>query len=309
MLNLNRLRALQAVAQYGGVSAAAESLHFTPSAISQQLSTLETDVGAAVVERVGRGVRLTEAGRVLVEHAEPLLAAEAAARAAVERTRDEGAVTLSVGVFASVAAGLMPTLFAELARSAPQVRLVTREIDPDAVATELRLGHLDLSFLLDYPEAAESWRPDVQFSYVGTDTLAAALPVTEADPAEPTEPGEPVRLADLADRDWILAGTHTYFGRAVRAACRQAGFDPRVAHEVDEQATALALVDAGAGVTLVSDFGRPFVPDRTRIVPLRERISRRLLLAQPRWAGQRPAVRALVEAATRAMRQVREQEW
>lgn len=302
MLSLTRLRALQGVAEHGGVSAAAAALHFTPSAVSQQLSALEAEVGAPVLERVGRGVRLTEVGRVLVEHAGPLLAAESAARAAVERTRDEGAVTLSVGVFASVAAGLMPTLFAELARSAPHLRLVTREVDPDAAVRDLRLGQLDLSFLLDYPEAAETWRPDVEFSYVGTDTLAAALPDDGAVPAEPIE------LLQLADRDWILAGTHTYFGRAARAACHQAGFDPKVAHEVDEQATALALVDAGAGVTLVSDFGRPFVPDRTRIVRLRERISRRLLLARPA-SSQRPAVRDLVEAATRAMREVRDQEW
>lgn len=303
MLSLVRLRTLQQVAHHGGISAAAESLHFTPSAVSQQVSALEAEVGAAVLERVGRGVRLTEVGRVLLAHAETLLTAEAAARAAVERSRSEGAVTLRVGVFASVAAGLMPTLCAELQRSAPQVRLVTREVDPDTAVRDLHLGSLDLSFLLDYPEAAESWTPDIDFAYVGTDHLAVALPATRS------EPDEQITLADLSERDWVLAGTHTYYGRATRAACRRAGFEPRVVHEVDEQATALALVDAGLGVTLVSDFGRPFVPSRTRIVPLADRVSRRLLLAHTGPSAGRPAVAALVAAATRAMRQVREQEW
>ena len=104
-LGLRRLRILREVAEHGGVTAAGEAMHYSPSGISQQLSALEHDIGAAVLERRGRGVRLTQVGRVLLEHAEILLSAEREARAAVEHARDSLAVELRVGVFCTAAAG------------------------------------------------------------------------------------------------------------------------------------------------------------------------------------------------------------
>lgn len=297
MLSLARLRTLQEVAHHGGVSAAARELHFTPSAVSQQIGALEAELGAPVLERLGRRVQLTEVGRVLLAHAGPMLRAEAAARAAVESARAVGAVRLTVGVFASVASGLMPALYDELATGAPHVRLATREIDPEHAVRDLHHGHLDLSFLLDYPEAPESWSPGLVLSYVGTDTFSVALPPGDDATA-------PSALAALADRDWILPGTHSYYGRAVRAACWRAGFEPRVVHQVDEQATALALTAAGLGVTFVSDFGRAFVPPGVPVAPLREPITRRLLLAHTPASAGRPAVALLIEAARAAMARV-----
>ncbi|MCL8025353.1 LysR family transcriptional regulator [Nocardioides bruguierae] len=304
MLSLVRLRTLQEVAHHGGLSAAARSLHFTPSAVSQQISALEDELGTPVLEKAGRTVRLTEAGRVLLEHAEGLLAAEAAARAAVERTRQAAEVRLTIGVFASVASGLVPTLFEELDRSAPHIRISTREVDPEDAVVQLKHGRLDASFILDYPEAPETWSTGLSFADVGTDRLAVALPAAgdlRDDFVTGTGMGlSSVGLAELADRDWILASESTYYGRAVRAACARAGFTPRVVHEVEEQATALALVDAGLGVTLVSDLGRGLLPEGVQVAELVETISRRVMLASLEASSARPAVAALVAAATRA---------
>lgn len=293
-LVLRRLRILREVAQHGGVTAAAYELQYSPSGVSQQMAVLEEEIGAPVLERRGRGVQLTEVGRVLLEHAELLLDAEREAQAAIERARDSVAAELSVGVFSTVAAGLMPGIIAELADEHPEIRLRSREIDPDDAGLELRHGHLDLAFLIDYPEAAEPWAGGITVMPVALDELYLAAPAGQFDPRA-------VRLADLADRDWVMSGPRTYYGRAVRAACRAAGFEIQIVHQVDEQATALAMVGAGLGITLMSDLGRPFLPATgVDVLELKGTLHRQLLLAHATASGGRPAVRVFLESAARA---------
>jgi DNA-binding transcriptional LysR family regulator len=292
-LTLRRLQILREVAHHGGVSVAARAMHYSPSGISQQMAALEQDIGAPVLERRGRGIALTEVGRVLLEHAEILLAAERAAQSAVEQVRDTLAVELTVGVFSTVAAGLMPGIVQDLALRHPEIRLRTREIDPDDAGIELRHGHLDLAFLVDYPDATEPWAPGITIVPVIHDELHLAVPTGRFPPAK-------VRLADLGDQDWVMSGPQTYYGRAVRSACRQAGFDIRIIHEVDEQATALAMVAAGLGITLMSDLGRAFLPDAgVDVVDLTRPLQRQLLLAHAEASGARPAIRVFLESATR----------
>ena len=190
-LNLRRLRILREVAHHGGVSVAAREMHYSPSGISQQMAALEQDIGAPVLERRGRGIVLTAVGRVLLEHAEILLAAEADAQTAIEQTRDTLAVELTVGVFSTVAAGLIPGIVDDLALRHPEVRLRTREIDPDDAGMELRHGHLDLAFLIDYPDATEPWAPGITIVPATHDEPHLAAPPGRSPP--PTLP-----LADTA---------------------------------------------------------------------------------------------------------------
>src|SRR4051794_26183460 len=132
-LSLRRLRTLREVARQGGVNAAAATLHFSPSAVSQQLETLSAEVGAPVLERRGRGVRLSEVGRVLAEHAEVLLAAEQRACAAVEGARQSLSALLTVGVFPAAGAGLLPAVIADLAARHPGITLDSVEGDGESV--------------------------------------------------------------------------------------------------------------------------------------------------------------------------------
>ncbi len=295
-LGLRRLRILREVAHHGGVTAAGQAMSYSASGISQQLSALEHDLGAKVLERRGRGVRLTPVGSVLLEHAEILLAAEREARAAVEQARDSLAVELRVGVFCTAAAGLLPLIIKDVAERHPEVRLTTRETDPDDAPLDLRHGHLDLAFLLDYPDAPEPWLAGVTSVPVGMDEVYLGAPSGWFDHG-------PADLADLADHDWVLAGARTYYGRAMRSACRGAGFEPRVVHEVDEQPTALALVAAGLGVTLMSDLGRAFLPAAgVDVLPLRQTVRRQLLVAYDQSAHGRPAVSAFLRSARRTAR-------
>lgn len=296
-LGLRKLRILREVARRGGVTAAAEAMHYSPSGISQQLASLEREVGAPLFERLGRGMRLTDVGEVLLRHADLLVSAEQAAVADVEQARGTMSGTLHVGVFATVAAALVPHLVAGLAEHAPGLRLRTREVDPEDALPELHLGHLDLAFLLDYPGAREPWPSTVTTHRLGADAMRLAVPSGWV-----TRRG-PVPLGSLAGLPWIVSGPHTYYGRAVRAACRAAGFELEVTHEVDEQATALAMVGAGLGVTLVSDLARGVGHvGGVDVHRLAEPVMRQVLVGHDAATAARPSVQAFLRSARRAAR-------
>lgn len=174
----------------------------------------------------------------------------------------------------------------------PEIQLVTRESDPEAAVTDLRQGKLDLAFLVDYPEAAEPWSADITLIPMGLDQFHVAAPAGLLT-------GPTVSLADLADHDWILSSTQTYYGRAVRAACQRAGFDLRIRHQVDEQATALAMVGAGLGISLMSNLGESFRPSGIDVLDLDEPLQRRLLIAHQTRAHYRPAIPVFLDSATR----------
>ena len=295
-LNLRRLRVLREVAEHGGVTAAAHATRSSASTVSQQMAALERDIGAPVLERRGRNVVLTGVGRVLLTHAETLLSAERAALAETERARQSLAVELTVGVFSTVAAGLMPKIRRELAARHPEITLRTREVDPDEALLELRHGHLDISFLIDYPDASEPWSTGATLIPLIDDTMQVAAPTGLFDQSV-------LELADLAEQSWIISGPRSYYGRAVRAACLAAGFDLQITHQVDEQATALAMVAAGMGVTLMSDLGRTFLPTSgAHIIPLRQPLHRHILLSHEHPSRTRPAVQAFLHAARRTAR-------
>lgn len=289
----SRLRILRELAMRGSMSAVAESLGYSPSAVSQQLAVLEREAGTALIEHVGRGVRLTPVGQVLAGHAESVLNAHTEAAAAVEDARKSLAEILRVGVFSTIAAGLMPPIIADLTRRFPELVVETREADPEIALLDVRLGHLDLAFLVDYPDASEAWPAGLSLVGIASEALKVAAPPSVL-------PGSRVRLIDLAELPWIVSGPETYYGRAVRAACARAGFDPIVRHQVNEQATALAMVGAGLGITLVSDLGRIFAPSSVNILSVPGGLRRELLLAYNPAAQQRPAIQAFVKTAVAA---------
>jgi DNA-binding transcriptional LysR family regulator len=295
-LGLRRLRIYREVAHRGGVTAAAEALHYSPSGVSQQLAALEKEVGATLFDRLGRGLRITDVGRVLLEHAEILLDAETAARAAIEHARGTLTGTLQVGVFATVAAGLVPHLVDDLSERAAGLRLSTREVDPEDAVAELHLGHLDLAFLIDYPDAGEPWPPGLAVHQIGVDTFRLAAP-------EGWLPRRSLALSSLADVPWVMSGPHTYYGRAVRAACRAAGFELHATHEVNEQATALAMVGAGLGVALVSELALGgAVTSGITVHPLTRPLRRHILVAHSLSATGRPSIQAFLDSARGAAR-------
>ncbi|MBA0049931.1 LysR family transcriptional regulator [Streptomyces sp. AJS327] len=296
-LSLHRLRMLHELSRRGTMTEAAAALHYTPSAVSQQLAALEREVGLKLLEHVGRRVRLTEIGRVLAQHAAEVLAAEERARIALERAQRSLTADLTVGVLATLAGSLVPPTLALLAERHPGVRVRTRELAPEETQSAVRDGDLDLAFVLDYPDHPDvpvSWDAHVEATLVGVEHLHLVAPQGML-----TTPG-PVDLADLADHSWVASGTSTEFGRALWTMCRAAGFTPRIAHQMDEQATAMAMVAAGLGVTLVADLGLSLRPSGVEVFRFAKPLRRRVMVLRRAATQDRPSERAFVRAAVDA---------
>lgn len=288
-LSLHRLRMLRELHRRGTVTAAAAALHYTASAVSQQLAQLERDVGAKLVERLGRRVQLTDMGALLAEHAEEILGSVERATMALEEAQETVSVRLTVGVFATVAAGLLPPVLTRLAVEHPGIEIRTRQVAPEGTAVAVRDGALDLAFVIDYADAPMPWEPSLHGTVIATERLHAAVP------AGAVASGS-ISLLDLSEHPWILSSPRTHFGYAVREACHRSGFAPAIRHEVDEQATAMAMTAAGLGVTLVSDLGLSFRPEGIDIVALTSPITRTVSVAARAAALRRPALNLVIEA-------------
>ncbi|MDN6528348.1 MAG: LysR substrate-binding domain-containing protein [Brevibacterium sp.] len=293
-LSLHRLRTLREVARVGGIIAAAATLHYSPSTVSQQLETLSRDIGAPVLERVGRGVRLTDVGRIANEYGKELLEAEQRTVAAIEQARQGLAARLTIGVFATAAASLLPAVFQELAQRYPEIIIESEEVGVEDAVEGLRDGRLDCALMLDYPDAPEQWSADLSVVPIGIDEIHLAAPAGSG-------LGQEVSLTEMAGEDWILSGTTTYYGRAMRTACRAAGFEPVVRHRLDGASAALALVAAGLGVTFTSDLAKIFSPlHSVETIRLAKPLQNTIVIVQLPHTAKRPTVRAVHSAFHKA---------
>src|ERR1700722_6225682 len=157
MLDVRRLRLLLELARRGTVTAGAEALAYTPSAVSQQLAALEREAGVPLLERTGRRVALTPAGTVLAGYAESVLAVLEEASAALAAARDTLTGPLRIGAFPSAARVILPPALVALGRDHPALELMVTELDPVDVPGALRGGALDvaLTFVYDYVPAAQ----------------------------------------------------------------------------------------------------------------------------------------------------------
>ncbi|CAM4027690.1 LysR family transcriptional regulator [Janibacter anophelis] len=292
-LSLRRLQMLRELHRRGTVTAAAQALHYSPSGVSQQLAQLEREVGVKLIEKTGRRVQLTELGLLLSEHAEEILGSVERATAAIESAQEGITARLTVAVWASVASGLLPRTLSVLHAAHPGIAVSSTELLPEETADAVREGRLDMSFVIDYSRLASDWEPALHRSVVAVERLHAAVP-------EGVVPDDTVSLAALAEFPWILAGPRSHFGRAVRAECHAHGFEPRIAHTVEEQFTALAMIAGGLGVTLVSDLGLTLLPPGVDVVPLEEPVLRTLSVAHRASSTPRPSIDLFVEAARTA---------
>lgn len=292
-LSLPRLRMLHELHRRGTITAAATALHYTASAVSQQLAQLERDVGTRLFERRGRRVQLTDLGVLLAEHAEEILASVERATLALEEAGETMAVKLTAGVWASVASGLLPDALTALARTHPGIEVRTRELAPEDTATAVRDGKLDLSFVIDYSNYPMTWDTGLERAVVAVERLYAAVPAGAV-------PHASVTLSELAEHPWILAPARSHFGHAARLAIQSGGFRARIDHEVEEQATAMAMVAAGLGVTLVSDLGLALRPPGVDVVALGDALTRTVSIAYRTGSARRPVLNLVIDAVRTA---------
>lgn len=295
-LSIQQLRMLRAVAEHRTIAAAADVLGYTPSAVSQQLGALERSTGVAVLERVGRGVMLTDAGRELVRHAGALLAQMEAAQASLEAVASEPRGRIELSVYESVASTLLPDVLDRLADTHPQLELRTRQIDPDRALEALASGELDAAFTIDYPHAPAPSPPGIERDLIIEDAFYVVVPHDHPLSASRVD------LATLADERFICAPLDLGCGRCVAVACRAAGFEPDVVHQLDDYPTTLRLVAAGQGIGLVPGLGLVHLVEGVRVALLEQPVTRRIQFAYRTASAARPAIsalRAAVEAVGR----------
>ncbi|GGQ28633.1 LysR family transcriptional regulator [Streptosporangium pseudovulgare] len=291
MLDLNRLKALHAVAVYGSVGAAAEALMVTPSAVSQQLAKLERETGAPLLERNGRGVRLTDAAGLLADHAGRILALVETAAADFEALRGEVVGRLCIGAFPTAARGLMPGALRLLQERHPDLRLQMVEREPERQVREVARGELDLALAQDWSNRPMAIPEGLSRAMLLDDIADAILPASH-----PLADRPEIELADLSGERWVSSSPGTVCHDWLAHTLRAAELEPEISCMVDEYPTQLALVAAGQGCAIVPRLGRDFVPEGVRIVPLRPRLSRRIYALWRADAARRPAIRAAVEA-------------
>jgi DNA-binding transcriptional LysR family regulator len=281
MLDVRRLRLLCDLSRLGTIAAVAQAHTYTPSAVSQQLSALEREAGLALLERTGRGVTLTSAGRVLVQHAETVLAALEQATTALAALATGLSGPLRIGAFPTAVRALLPATLVALAAKHPGLDLMVTELDPVAVPDALREHRLDVGLVHDYDVAPVRPDPVLETVPLLDETVYLALPATGGG-----------TLRDQRDADWIVASPGTLCHEVTQTVCRAAGFTPRARHQADDFTTVLALVAAGQGVSLVPQLAATDPPPGVWLVPLPTR--RRTRIAYRHGAGTHPAVAAFI---------------
>jgi DNA-binding transcriptional LysR family regulator len=291
-LHLGQLTTLRELARRGTMVAVAEELGYTPGAVSQQIAALEKSVNTRLITKVGRKVVLTDAGTVLAEHADRVLAAERAALDAVLNVRDHVAAPVLVGTFGSTAAALLPAVVARAHDAYPQMRLRSSELDVDDALDAVARGRVDAAFGLDYPSMPLPRVPGIDIITLREERFSLAV----SPGAYGMRTESRIDLRDAADWNWILPPSQTQYGAAMRTVCRQHGFEPATSHEIIDTAVTLALVAKGLGVAPVTDMmiGLNSSVPIIRIA-LVQKIVRKVVLIRPAGAEARPTVRAVTE--------------
>ncbi|GAA3963784.1 LysR family transcriptional regulator [Actinomadura viridis] len=296
MLDLERLRALHSVATYGSVSAAADVLHVTTSAVSQQLAKLERETGQKLLERNGRGVKLTDAAELLVAHADRILSLVERAQADLEAHRGAVVGQLSMAAFATAIRGLVPSALGRLRADHPGLRVLLREEDPLRSMPLVARGDLDLAVVQDWNNEPLPPAEGLCKGLICDDVADVALPA-----GHPLAGREVVDLKELADDTWISSPPESVCCDWLLHTLRGVDAEPRIDHTADEIPSQLALAAAGMGNVIYPRMGRCEVPDGVRIVRLKSPLTRRIFAVWREEAARRPAIRAAVEALRAAV--------
>jgi DNA-binding transcriptional LysR family regulator len=254
MLDVTRLRVLVAVARHGSVTAAARALNYAQPSISHHIARLEAETGARLLQRAGRGVRLTDAGRLLAERAEEIIGRLDAAEneLAAHVGLNQGRVRLAS--FPSALGTIVPAAAARLGAESPGLDLMLAEAEPAEALRMLRAGQVDVALVFRHHQRGADPEPQDAGEEGARGRLLLDEPVHLVTPASPASPAPgdgaaqtPPDLAAYAQHRWI-AGCERCRAHLLRQ-CALAGFTPKIAFTTDDYVAVQALVAAGLGVT------------------------------------------------------------
>jgi DNA-binding transcriptional LysR family regulator len=280
MLNLTHLKVLEAVARHGSVTEAAKELNYSQPSVSHHLGRLEAATGAKLIQRVGRGIRLTPEGELLAGRAKEIVGRVDAASVELAARVGLRAGRVRLAGFQTVLSTLVPKAAAELSRSHPGIELNLVDAHPDEGLKMLRSGHVDIALIFrdtDTPLEEEGVRL--------THLLDDPLYLVSDRPHQ--------RLEDHRDSAWV--GGCDRCRAATITACERAGFSPRIAYNCDDTVVTQSLVGAGMGVAIINGLALQAhrVPG-VHATPLTDR-ARKIYAATYGDPPDPPATTALIE--------------
>jgi DNA-binding transcriptional LysR family regulator len=298
--DIQRLRAFALVLDLGSVSAAASVLGYTQSAVSQQLTALEREVGEPLVDRSQRPLQPTRAGRALRPHIARVLAELSGAQAAVEDLRG-GLRRLRLAAFPSALSSFVPAAVRDVRRADPDVVIQILQLETKEAVEHLREGNADVAVVHHMPGIAVPETAGLERRHLLVDDLYVVVPDGHrlAHAAEAS-------LKDLEHEPFGLPRRDTPAGRfraVVEHLCAEAGFSPRVAYELDDLPAAQAFVASGIAVGAMHGLTLAAVRRGVTVLPLAERpAGSRTIEALAPATARNPAVDALLERLAEAAR-------
>jgi molybdate transport repressor ModE-like protein len=303
MLDVRRLRVLQAVAQHGSFSAAADSLDFTQSAVSQQIAALERETGTVLINRGPGGVRLTDAGAALVAHTEVVLARLADAEQELAAIAGLRGGRVRLASFPSAGATLVTAAVSHFKQQYPEVELSLAEGEPEVTVPGLKRGEFDLAVVFDYSHGSASvdLSDGLDCMHLLDDPVRVVLPADHR-----LAPRKSVRLDQLSDEPWIGGCCGGLCHQMVVHWCSDAGFEPKLVFESDDHNVQVGLVAAGVGVTLLPELALRIAHPGVVSRPVEgTQVLRRILAAVPSNGYRSPATEAMIEVLRSAADQFR----
>lgn len=291
MLDIHRLRLLREVKLYGSMSAAARSLSYSHSAISQQLAQLERETGVKLLERIGRNVHLTPAGEELVLNTEAILAAieRAEADLASSHERPQGSITLAA--FASISRAVLPSALARLAAQHPLLQVNVSRHEPEEALLRLVSRQVDAVITDSFPGTSAGSTVDLHTTILGQDPVRGYLPA-----------GLEMSDAEAVRRlPWVMEPHGTAASHWALRVCRERGFEPRVAHVSTDVLFHLRMVEQGLAAAFLPDLVMQETGSRLQPsswLPADQR--RTILFITRRGSEHHPGFEALREALLQA---------
>src|SRR5690349_6418438 len=236
MLDVNRLRVIDAVGRHGSVTAAAKELHYSQPSVTHHLARLEAETGAQLLQRVGRGIRLTAAGQLLADRAAEIIGRIDAAGAELSAHVGLTAGRVRLAGFASAIGSLVPRAAATLAHDHPGLQIGSIDTHPPEALELLRTGKVEVAIIFRYDESDEV-PPGVHLRHL------------RDDPMYLLSNRRTRGMASLSAATWI-AGCERCRGHLL-ALCDAAGFEPRIGYESDDMVLIQSLVAAGLCVAVL----------------------------------------------------------
>jgi DNA-binding transcriptional LysR family regulator len=290
MLDLAAVRSLIAVRDHGTVVGAADALGFTPSAVSQQIKRLERQSGSSMLEHVGRGVILSERGRMLADHGQLLLAdleqLENLALGDVRRPTGE----FRIASFYTAGRGLVAPLIARLSQTAPDLRVLLHEIDPRECLAVIERGGADLGIVHDWETVPLEPAPTLEMVRLFTDTADALLPA-----GHPLAGAEQLDASQLLDERWVSTHAGAICDDWLNQMFAMHGARPNVPFRDSSFGTHVGIVAQGMAVALLPRLGREHLPRTVRAVPIHNPTPRRHVYSVWRRASAESPVRRHVQ--------------